>query len=497
MSMRQRILVGTVASVGVVGASVGLYAAQGPDHTATEIQVEDTAGILYEPDLRAAIEDIRFYEPTTVAVFTNPGGAEALTDDYALNDAVLEYARESRPDWLSGNDQKWADNLFIFGVDPEGRLVGTYFGEDRTVDEGTQLDIQEAAKDDFRRGQWTEGSITGVEAAATRMNAPAIRTAGGGIAALLASLATVAGAGVYFGVGKRRDGKSREARAAGDHSMANVVRDYEATEMNAKLIPTESRYGGAMLKKFDSYMTGFRELTELGNEARSIPESRYDTPGAVQTLNDYRDRAASLDDLDDVIADTAVLLNMDNSWAEAWDRQVAQLRTDLQGVDGLLSSTLPESARGLREGQELREFASEALAGLDQLRGGLESRDVAPDDALDHLRGTADTLSGHLDTLAAAVAKSYSDEASEQRLMTRSMRDQRAYRRSSPTILTTADPGWTWYSVESFRHGYSSGTQEVEKARSAASSSSSGGSTSGFSSSSGGSFSGSGSSSRF
>lgn len=495
MSMRQRFAVGGLACLGVVGGSVGLYAVSGPDNAPTEIQVEDTAGILYEPDLRAAVEDIRFYEPTTVAVFTNRGGQEALTDDYALNDAVLAYARETRPDWLSEDEQKWADNLFIFGVDPEGRLVGTYFGEDRKVGEGTQLDIQDAAKDEFRLGQWTEGSITGVEAAAQKMNAPWIRTVGGGVMALIASLATLLGAGVYVGVGQRRHSKSRAARAAGDHSMANVVRDYEATEMNAKLIPQESRYGGAMLKRFDTYMTGFRALTDLGNEAKAIPESRYDCSAAVQTLTDYRDRAVSLDELDDVIADTAVLLNMDNSWPEAWSRQVDPLRSDLEGVEGLLSSTLPDSARGLPEGQQLREFASGALAGLDEVRGQLDQRAITADDALDRLRATRDELSGYLDTLAAAVARSYSDEASEQNMMGRSMRDARRDRRGPVTILTTVDPGWNWYSVESFRTGYSNGRDEVDRARSAASSSS-GGSTSGFSSS-GGSFSGSGSSSRF
>lgn len=496
MSMRQRILVGGAASLAVVGGSVGLFVLSGPDDAATEIQVEDTAGILYEPELRAAIEGLRFYEPTTVAVFTNRGGEEALTDDYALNDAVLDYARESRPDWLSANGQKWADNLFIFGVDPEGRLVGTYFGEDRKVDEGTQLDIQDAAKDDFRLGQWTEGSITGVETAAQEMNAPWIRTTGGGIAALVASLATVLGAGVYFGVGKRRDGKSRQARAAGDRSMADVVADYEATEMNAKLIPEGSRYGGAMLKRFDTYLAGFKELTDLGNDARAIPESRYDSAVTVKALTAYQDRAVTLDELDDVIADTALLLNMDNSWPEAWGRQVEQLRTDLAGVDSLVSSTLSESTRGLSEGQELRQFASAALTGLDELRGGLEQGTISPDDALDQVRMTRDDLSGHLDALAAAVARAYSDETSEQQLMTESMRTARSERTGSPTILSTAYPTWTWYSVASFRTGYSSGTHEVEQARSAAASASSGGSTSGFSSS-GGSFSGAGSSSRF
>lgn len=492
MSLRQRALIGGAASLVVVGSSAGLYLASGPDHGAVEVQIEDTADILYAPDLEAAVEDIGFHEPTTVAVFTHRGGSEALTDDYALNDATLEHARSSRPDWLSDDEQKWADGLFILGVDPEGRLVGTYFGEDRKVDEDTQADIQEATKDSYRLGQWTEGSIEGIEAAAAQMNQPVARS-GGGMAGLgFASLATVGISGGYYAAGRRRHGKSTAARAAGDTAMANVVRDYDETQVHANLIPEESRYGGAMLGRYEEYTAKFRELTELGNQAKGTPENAYDTADTLSTMTKYQETAESLDTLDDVIADTAALLNLDRAWPEAWERQVASLRTDLEGVEPLLSSTLEEEMRGLPEAQPLREFASAALAQLDELRGGLESKQVSPDDALDALREMRDALSGHLDTLAGAVARQFGEDEDEQETMEKAMRRER--RRSEPTILSTSDTTWTWITINSFNTGYSTGTQEVQSSRQSASSS---GSTSGFSSSSGGSFSGAGSSSRF
>lgn len=496
MSVRRRVVAGTIASVGVVGGSLGLYAVQAPDHPASEIQLEDTAGIIYEPDLRDGIAGVRFYEPTTVAVFTHRGGPEARWDDYALNDAVLAHARESRPDWLSENEQKWADDLYIFAVDPEGRLVGTYFGENRKVDEGTQLSIQEATKDELRRGQWTAGSVLGVEAAAAQMNRPAARSPFGIALLGIGSAGVLAGSGVYVGVGMSRDRRSRRARAEGDRSMANVVRDYEVTEIHARLIPEESRYGGTMLERYREYTEKFRELTELGNQARAVPESDYDRKETVQLMERYRDAATSLDQLDDVIADTATLLNRDSTWAEAWHRQVADLRSDLNGVDNLLSSTLPSELRGLPEGRQLREFATSALADLDGLHGDLETGALSPDDALDRVRTLGDRLSHYMDALAAAVATAYSKKSSEQELVRSEMRRRRTTGpRRRTTILTTSYPGWTWYTVDSFRSGYSEGHRRVERARSS-SSSSSGGSTSGFSSS-GGSFSGSGSSSRF
>lgn len=487
MSIRQRALIGGVASLGVVGAVVSGFFSQAPEHGATALQIEDTAGILYAPDLEAAVEEMGFYEPTDVAVFTHRGGSEALMDDYALNDATLEHAKTTQPNWLSDNEQKWADDLFILGVDPEGRLIGTYFGENRKVSQDAQADIQEATKDDFRRGHWTEGSIAGIEAAAGQMNRPFARSGGGMFVGGAVSLATLAGAGGYLFVGTRRRNKSRAARAAGDRAMANVVRDYDVTQVHANLIPEVSRYGGAMLGRYEEYTRTFRELTELGNEARGIPESRYDGTDALSKLTKYQETAESLDSLDDVIADTAALLNLDQAWPEAWGRQVASLREDLEGVDSLLSTTLDKEVRGLDEAQPLREFSSQSLAELDQLPGDVEARAITPEDALDALRTMRDALSGHLDTLAGAVARAYSKKESEQKTMQDALRGERV--RSEPTILSTTDHTWTWITINSFNNGYTSGTSQVQQSRS------SGGSTSGYSS--GGSFSGAGSSSRF
>lgn len=108
-------------------------------------------------------------------------------------------------------------------------------------------------------------------------------------------------------------------RAEGDRHLASVVAEMDVTELHARLIPEESSYGGAMLRRFDQYRTGLRELTELGNQARAIPERDDDGKAALETLTRYRE----LDRLDDVIADTAALLNLDRSWREAWSGRSA------------------------------------------------------------------------------------------------------------------------------------------------------------------------------
>lgn len=491
MSLVGRAVVGGVATLAVVGGGVGWFLASAPEQPPVQVQVDDTADVLAVADLVADVEAVRFHGPTTVGVFTDLGGEEALTDDLALNDAVLAHAREDRTEWLSADGRTWADGLFVLAVDPEGRLVGTYFGEDREIGEDAQLAVQDATKDDFRAGRWTEGTLAGVEAAADRMGAPLIRRTGGVVLAGLAGLLTVLGAGTYLGVGLHRARHARRSRAAGDAAMAAVVRDHEVTELHARTIPAASRYGGLVLRRHDDYRSGFRRLVGLGDEARAIPERRYDSRHAVRRLAAYEQEATSLDHLDDVIADTAAFLNRDSTWVEAWNRQVAPVRDDLDGVGALLAEQLPAGLRDLPEAQALRAYASAELVVLDRLRGDLEQRTLSPDDALDRLRATRDGLTAHLDALGAAVARGFGKDDRERRTMTESLRSQRGRRPAEPSILATADPTWTWFALGSFRSGLTSGTSQVEQARSSSSS----GTTSGYSA--GGGFSGAGSSSRF
>lgn len=493
MSNGRRALVSGAALVGVVGVGLGGFLLQAPEHEASSLVVDDQAGIVHVPTLEEALEGVRFHEPTDVAVFTHEGGEEARYNDYALNDAVLAHARAERPEWLSDDEQKWADDLYIYAVDPEGRLVGTYFGENREVSEDRQLDIQDATKDALRAGQWTEGAVIGVQEAADRMNAPFLRTVPGAILAIVAGLVAAVGGGAWVGTGVSRARASRALRAEGDRRMASVVGDADVTELHARLIPEDSRYGGLVLRRFDEYTAGLRALTELGNEVRSIPESDYNRRASKERLTAYRDQALELDTLDDVIADTAAFLGRERLWREAWDRQEAPVRADLEGVDAMLRDDVPAAGRGLVEAQSVREYATAGLALLDQLRTQLEQKQISPDDALDELKRTRDGLSGRLDALASAVVDEIGKNEAERVAMKKAMREERSRRLPEVTILTTTDPGWSWYPVDSFRSGLTAGASALQQSRAG----SSGGSTSGYSSSSGGSFSGAGSSSRF
>lgn len=495
MSVRQRAIVGGAATLAVSGATFGLFFAQGPGDPPNQVEVIDTVGVLYQPDIDAAAAEIDFYAPTDVVVISLNVPEGQRSNDDAFNFAVLDYARSERPEWITPDGQKWADDLYIYGFDPDGRFVGTYLGDNRAIGSSGEAAIQENTYDELRAGRWTQAAIAGMEEGAARIERPFIRSGLGMAIGFGASAVTLALAVGYIATGVARRSRSREARAAGDASFANVVRDYEETEVHANLIPADSDFGGRMLRKYDEYTAGFARLTDLGNRARAIPESHYDSNQTLQVMTDYRDEAVSLDHLDDVIADTAALLNLDRGWETAWSRQMSPLRDDLNRAERMLGSPVAAKVAGTPQAQTLREFATSALAEIDRYRGDLETRSIRPDDALTGLQRLQDELSGHLEVLSVTIARAEYSKMAEQDMMRREMSRRRGHR-GRPTILTTTNPTWTWVSVASLQSGHREGHQSVERSRAASSSSSGGGSSSSYSSS-GGSFSGSGSSSRF
>ncbi|HKU03220.1 MAG TPA: DUF5129 domain-containing protein, partial [Arthrobacter sp.] len=160
-----------VVVLAVAALLVGV-AAPGTAMAPVAVIVEDTAGVLDQNTLVPAVEQIQFYEPTRVAVFTYNGTAE---DN--LNEQVLKFARSTHPEWISPDGQKWANGLFIFALDPVGRHVGTYMGEDRKVSLEQRSDIQDASKELFRDAQWTDGTIAGIRRGAELINQPWYRSA--------------------------------------------------------------------------------------------------------------------------------------------------------------------------------------------------------------------------------------------------------------------------------------------------------------------------------
>ncbi|SEE98141.1 hypothetical protein SAMN04489740_3503 [Arthrobacter alpinus] len=453
----------------------------------TDIIVEDTAGVLYQPQLLPALEKISFHSPTKVVVFTRNGSS---SDNF--NEEVLRYARANHPEWISADGQKWADGLFILAFDPAGRQVGTYMGEDRKVSLEKQEAIQGATKDLFREAQWTDGAIEGVKKGAKLINQPWYLSAGFIITSSITGGLALLGLGIRAGVRAKNRAKAAEHLKRGDAGFASVSLELPVTELNAKTIPQSSTYGSLVLEKYRNFSTLYNEASGLNHQAHAFSKKELSKAGNVKVTAQYADLAEELDRLDDVIADTNTLLNKYSGWGAAWDRQTGSLMDDLAGLPELLTQ---REAQGQPSTAALAAFQAQRMQGLQQLSADVQAGIITPDVALDELRNIqvelTNLLQEHSTAMIAIYAKTGSERTSMQKAMDRSRRDNIDSRPA--TILGSVSNWYMFYPVYAFSTGYASGQSAVDTARTQASS---GGSSSGYGSS-GGSFSGSGSSSSF
>jgi uncharacterized membrane protein YgcG len=456
--------------------------------TPTAVVVEDRAGVLDQKTLLPAVRSTDFYEPTKVAIYTYNG-----TSADNLNTEVLRFARTEHPEWISADGQKWADGLFIFALDPVGRHVGTYMGEDRKVSPEQREDIQNASKELLRDAQWTDGTVAGIRRGAELINQPWYRSTAFLVTAWTAVAAAVCGAAAWQIVRWRTRVSSRKELARGDASYANVSMDLQVTELNASTIPESSRYGSTVLEKHRTFVNRYNAATGLSNQVHALGSRDLGRRSNLKLVRSYADAAAELDALDDVIADTNALLNRGSAWAAAWDRQLEPFRSDLDDLETLLSQRRAEGTSATAAA--LRSFRDESRRDVERWSAELADGSITPETALDRLRDArthlSELLRNHADTLIGAYARNDKEAGLMRQEMDSAQSGTKArYGRAyEPSILGTVYPSYYFFSVPSFNSGFSSGVSSVSSARG-------GGTTTGYGSS-GGSFSGSGSSSSF
>ena len=452
------------------------------------VQVEDRAGVLDRSTLLPALEGIEFHEPTRVVVYTYNGRAE---DN--LNEEVLRFARTEHPEWISADGQKWADGLFIFALDPVGRHVGTYMGEDRKVSLEQRSDIQGAARDLLRDAQWTDGTIAGVRRAAELINQPWYQSIAFLVAAWVTAGTAGLGAAAWLIVRAVTRSASRKEIERGDQSYANVSMDLEVTELNAATIPASSRYGSQVLEKHRTFLNRYNLASGLANRVHALSKAALGIRRNLKLAREYADAASELDALDDVIADSNALLNRGSTWQTAWDRQLAPFRSDLAGLEQLL--TRRHAQGDSATAAALRSFRDQSLRDIERWTADLAEERISPEKALDRLYEARTRLAGLLENHAATVIDGYAKTGREAELMRKEMaaaQEGLNHKRRSyePSILGTVYPSYQFFSVATFNSGFNTGVSSVSSARGGD------GSTTWYGSS-GGSFSGSGSSSSF
>jgi hypothetical protein len=484
-TLRGVLVIATAILLSLGGAS----AAQAVSVAEGDLIIEDTAGRLHLPQLEEELAEIDFYAPTTVVVYTYSG---EFSDN--MNTEVLAYAREQHPEWISDDGQKWADGLFVFALDPDGRQVGTYFGEDRSVPLSDQSAIQDAAKEDFATGDWTPGVVAGVQAAAAIIERPwyaspaFIGTAwiGGGAIA-------VSGMVVLFVRGSRRQSFADHLKQGSTHLTA-VTMDLDETELAARTLPSSSPFAQRLEQRFSDFSQRYHRALEEQDRLEAMTSKERSRAAGVTEAKAFAEETAEMDFVDDAIVNAAALLTKSSTWERAWAAQVDPIREDLAAIPSLASEP---AAAGLPTTEALGSFQSSATAELERLGAGLRDGALEPADALEGLEAVRTQLSQLLIDHSSAMIAAYTEEESEREALAEQLEQQRRTNRArSGSILdTVSSPGQYWSPV-SFSAGYSAGVSQVETSRSAGSSSFGGGSSVGYGSS-GGSFSGSGSSSRF
>ncbi|QCY46673.1 MULTISPECIES: DUF5129 domain-containing protein [Glutamicibacter] len=491
-----------VAALGLLGILPAAHAAPAVTVPAGQnlesVTVNDTAGVINEDRVREALEEVDFYEPTKVVVYTREG-------NYAdnINTKTLLYARTAHPEWISQKPEDhgdyWADGYFIITLSlegPDSGQVGTYFGEDRKVSDELMEKIHEAGYEDFKQARWSDGIIAVATEGAAFMNRPwyknpvvwVVTAAGGGVGGI-----------VWGSVAKVRSNRRKkfaDQLKTGTTHLTNVTMDLDTTELAARTLPTGSHHAADLERRFADFVASYRSsFTEQQELEAATKKERSSAQGVVRTEN-FLSAAQELDSTDDAIIAASALYTRSATWETAWRAQTAPLLEDLEQIPQLVKDA---EAGTEAAGAALESFRHTAVDEAQFIGTELKAEVIDADTALDRLAQLREQLTEKLEDFATAQIDAYAQNDDEKEDMRRKMRESRSsysqQRRGGGSILDVTSPAGMFWRVQAYNTGYSSGVSSVTSSREAASSPSSGISH-GYSGG-GGSFSGAGGSSRF
>lgn len=385
---------------------------------APEVVVEDQSSVFEDVNgqsLGTAMESIGFRQPIKLVILS--------TDNVPtgnLNEAVLNYARSNHKEWLNAGRDKWADGLVILAVSPSYRKVGTYFGEDVKVSSSKQSKIQEAAKDDFRSGEWSQGMLQAAQAAAKYV--PDSSGNGGGdsdFPPLYSFAMLIAGAANLLRGFRLRSSTKRNLREARAHWDVVQADRYRAEQAFVG-IGDAGKYKTGLDMRYKRYQSDFveagKEWDEIGN------------PTFLQTLSaalnnasaDLRQRTESMDASDDTFAAAAEFFNLGAGWVDVWMKEIGPVMEDLEVLCELVTSVSEEMGTpdAIRGRDEILQWSSQQMALIDSLKEQLAKGGITPIAALEKLdeiaEGTRRWAKGIILASLKADPSSNSDKRYEQ-----------------------------------------------------------------------------------
>ncbi|MEZ7678631.1 DUF5129 domain-containing protein [Pauljensenia sp. 27098_8_107] len=360
--------------------------AQASNLIAPVVEIQDETHSFQSVDgrpLSVVLEGIGFLRPTHLVVLST----DNLTDDN-LDEATLKYARAKHPEWIARNGYKWADGYFILAVSPTHRQVGTYFGEDIAPVLSIQESIQNAAKDDFRNGRWSQGVVAAVtEAAAVMPNAEGMSLENHvqwpGWKGWVATLG---------GIGILARGQSLRRKA--QRNAQKVADEWEALERRRGDVER------AFVALLDAghYTTGLSARYECARAEYERVRARIAEAQTTSPLGMLSARAS--DETDLILEDLRALADADHAilaagdffalapgWRTVWDNEVGPVFEDLLAADSISVKVRNRvKKRQVKNAVEaFNRWTNEQRDIIVGLGNSLERAEITPVQALDEL----------------------------------------------------------------------------------------------------------------
>ena len=195
---------------------------------------------------------------------------------------------------------------------------------------------------------------------------------------LLPALLGAGGIAYYLWRGLSARRMAREARRA----YSRVTYDYEATELQARLVPEGEVRGARVMADYRWLRDEYENLTRSWQDLGSPRGAQWFEPGMLGRVTELERRSAALDSTEDVIVGRAAFLTLSSRWERIWHDEQRPVLEDLgllldlcQWIDSCAftpGGTVEARELVRAHHQRLSEMTAELSAGLLQPSAALD-----------------------------------------------------------------------------------------------------------------------------
>ena len=187
------------------------------------------------------------------------------------------------------------------------------------------------------------------------------------------------------------------------HHYSQVTHDYEATELQARLIPEGEPRGARVMDHYRWFRDEYESLTRSWQDLGSPRGAQWFDPGMLGRVTELERRSAALDSTDDVIAGDAALLTLSSSWERRWYDEQRPVLQDLNLLLGLCQQ-IDSHAFAPGGTVEAREQVRAHHQRLTEMTAELSAGRLRPSAALDELAWIAADVRRSAGSLALRAA---------------------------------------------------------------------------------------------